>query len=130
MGMQVPAAKAWEFGARTNAAVAPVSSSPSSTAAQKRTALTAEGTAVSYSPTKRYFVEFRARNAASYGHLYVMYGEANEHHEAIRALGSYCPRLEIRRRRRISKRNSEARPYTRVFTAVIPLVYLGRDIHL
>jgi hypothetical protein len=82
-GVQVPAAKAWEFGAGTNAAVTPVSSSPSSTAAQKRVASTAEGTAVSYSPTKRYFVEFRARNAASYGHMYVMYGEVNDRHEVI-----------------------------------------------
>lgn len=85
MGVQVPAATAWEFGAGTNAAVTPVSSSPSSTAAQKRTASTAERTAVSYSPTKRYFVEFRARNAASYGHMYVMYGEVNERHEVIRS---------------------------------------------
>ena len=45
----------------------------------------AERTAVSYSPTKRYFVEFRARNAASYGHMYVMYGEVNERHEVIRS---------------------------------------------
>jgi hypothetical protein len=30
-----------------------------------------------YSPRDRFFVEFRARNAASYGHVYVMYGEAN-----------------------------------------------------
>ena len=85
MGVQVPAAKAWEFGAGTNVAVTPISSSPSSTEAQKRTASTAERTAVSYSPTKRYFVEFRARNAASYGHMYVMYGEVNEHHEVIRS---------------------------------------------
>jgi hypothetical protein len=28
-----------------------------------------------YSPSHRFFVEFRARNAASYGHMYVMYGE-------------------------------------------------------
>jgi len=38
-----------------------------------------------YSPSKRFFVEFRARNAASYGHMYVMYGEANERHEVIRS---------------------------------------------
>jgi len=30
-----------------------------------------------YSPSHRFFVEFRARNAASYGHFYVMYGEVN-----------------------------------------------------
>jgi hypothetical protein len=38
-----------------------------------------------YSPSKRFFVEFRARNAASYGHMYVMYGEVNERHEVIRS---------------------------------------------
>lgn len=38
-----------------------------------------------YSPENHFFVEFRARNAASYGHMYVMYGEANERHEVIRS---------------------------------------------
>src|SRR6516225_11788049 len=38
-----------------------------------------------YSPSHRFFVEFRARNAASYGHMYVMYGEANERHEVVRS---------------------------------------------
>jgi hypothetical protein len=84
-GLQVPSAKAWQYDTGTKAAVTPASSSPSSTAAQKRIASTAEGTAVGYSPTKRYFVEFRARNAASYGHMYVMYGEVNERHEVIRS---------------------------------------------
>lgn len=37
------------------------------------------------SPSKRFFVEFRARNAASYGHMYVMYGEVNARHEVIRS---------------------------------------------
>jgi len=37
------------------------------------------------SPSKRFFVEFRARNAASYGHMYVMYGEVNERLEVIRS---------------------------------------------
>jgi len=43
-----------------------------------------------YSPSHRFFVEFRARKAAShmaasYGHMYVMYGEVNAHHEVIRS---------------------------------------------
>jgi len=38
-----------------------------------------------YSPSHRFFVEFRARNAASYGHMYVMYGEVNERHEVIKS---------------------------------------------
>jgi uncharacterized iron-regulated membrane protein len=36
-------------------------------------------------PQWRYFVEFRARNAASYGHMYVMYGEVNDRHEIIKS---------------------------------------------
>jgi len=38
-----------------------------------------------YSPRYHFFVEFRARNAASYGHVYVMYGEANARQEVIRS---------------------------------------------
>ena len=38
-----------------------------------------------YSPSHRYFVEFRARNAASYGHFYVMYGEVNARREVIKS---------------------------------------------
>ena len=36
-------------------------------------------------PQWRYFAEFRARNAASYGHMYVMFGEVNAHHEIIKS---------------------------------------------
>jgi hypothetical protein len=36
-------------------------------------------------PHFRYFVEFRARNAASYGHVYVMFGEVNARHEIIKS---------------------------------------------
>ena len=36
-------------------------------------------------PHWRYFVEFRARNAASYGHMYVMFGEVNARHEIIKS---------------------------------------------
>ncbi len=38
-----------------------------------------------HSSAKRYFAEFRARNAESYGHMYVMYGEVNERHEIIKS---------------------------------------------
>ncbi|MEJ2378527.1 MAG: hypothetical protein P8Y71_25145 [Pseudolabrys sp.] len=31
----------------------------------------------------RYFIEFRARNAASYGHMYVLYGRVNDREEII-----------------------------------------------
>ncbi|HEY6024962.1 MAG TPA: hypothetical protein VIV34_12395 [Pseudolabrys sp.] len=36
-------------------------------------------------PHWQYFVEFRARNAASYGHLYVMFGKVNDRHEIIKS---------------------------------------------
>jgi hypothetical protein len=66
---------------------APVSSS-ASTAPQQRlkASLPARISAAgNTSPAKRYFVEFRARNAASYGHMYVMYGEVNDRREIIRS---------------------------------------------
>ncbi|MGA9206750.1 MAG: hypothetical protein WB347_03050 [Terriglobales bacterium] len=43
------------------------------------------GRADPYTPAKRYFVEFRARHAANYGHFYVMYGEVNARQEIIRS---------------------------------------------
>jgi hypothetical protein len=43
------------------------------------------GDADSYSPAKPYFVEFHARNAASYGHFYVLYGEVNSRDEIIKS---------------------------------------------
>ena len=45
----------------------------------------ARGFSNTYSPRNHFFVEFRARNAASYGHVYVMYGEANARHEVIKS---------------------------------------------
>ncbi|MGA9197535.1 MAG: hypothetical protein WB037_20790, partial [Pseudolabrys sp.] len=36
----------------------------------------------SYRP---YFVEFRARSAASYGHMYVLYGQVNGHGEIVKS---------------------------------------------
>lgn len=33
--------------------------------------------------SKRYFIEFRARSAASYGHMYVLYGKVNSRHEVV-----------------------------------------------
>jgi hypothetical protein len=52
-----------------------------------------------YSPSHRFFVEFRARKAASYGHMaasyghmYVVYGEVNAGHEVIRsAIAGFFP---------------------------------------
>jgi hypothetical protein len=87
VGLQAPAAKAWEFDTGTNATVTRASSSPSSTATatQRKGWSTAEEPVAGNSSAKRYFVEFRARNAASYGHMYVMYGEVNDRHQVIRS---------------------------------------------
>jgi hypothetical protein len=82
---QVPSAKAWELDTATNAAVTPIALSPSAAATERKGSSTADGPALIYSPARRYFVEFRARNAASYGHMYVMYGEVNNRHEVIRS---------------------------------------------
>jgi hypothetical protein len=38
-----------------------------------------------HTPGKQYFVEFRGRSAASYGHLYVMYGQVNGRGEVIKS---------------------------------------------
>jgi len=75
--------------AQSSVAVAPAAS-PASTA-PRTSASTAPRTRVSstaagqYGSGKRFFVEFRARHANSYGHLYVMYGEVNEQREIIRS---------------------------------------------
>ena len=49
-----------------------------------------------YSPRNHFFVEFRARNAASYGHFYVQYGEANARREVIKSyIAGFYPAGEI-----------------------------------
>jgi hypothetical protein len=64
---------------------APSSASAGPASAFARTATTPVGYSIEYSPARPYFVEFRSRHAESYGHMYVMYGEANERHEIIRS---------------------------------------------
>jgi hypothetical protein len=39
----------------------------------------------SVTENKRYFVEFRGRSAATYGHLYIMFGELNSRGEVIKS---------------------------------------------
>ena len=96
-GLQIPTAKAWEYDSGSRAAAERASSSPSvkatqrakaaqkARAAERRDWSTAEEPIIGHSPIRRYFVEFRARNAASYGHMYVMYGEVNDRHEIIKS---------------------------------------------
>jgi hypothetical protein len=79
-GLPLCSANAWEFGPGAN-----VADAAPAAAAQKKGSATAVDYSLNYSPVRRYFVEFRARNAASYGHMYVMFGEANERHEVVRS---------------------------------------------
>ena len=86
-GLQVSSANAQGFAtAVATAATAPAAS----TAAHRKSSSAARSsagrmTSDAHSSAKRYFVEFRARNAESYGHMYVMYGEVNERHEIIKS---------------------------------------------
>jgi hypothetical protein len=86
-GLPAPLANAQDASkADTSTAAATPSASPASAASPKKASSTAGTTAASHdSQGKHYFVEFRARNAASYGHMYVMYGVANDRHEIIKS---------------------------------------------
>jgi hypothetical protein len=59
------------------ACLLPAQSASAAEQANRATRATAVG--------KQYFVEFRGRSAASYGHLYVMYGQVNARGEVIRS---------------------------------------------
>lgn len=65
--------------------IAPTSAYTGLTSASAGAVTTATGYSIEYSAARPYFVEFRARNAESYGHMYVMYGEVNDRHEIIRS---------------------------------------------
>jgi len=81
VGLQSPLARAQDASAETRVPVA-----STTTALSKKTASAARTAGADhYNPAKRYFVEFHARNAASYGHMYVMYGEVNDRQEIIRS---------------------------------------------
>jgi hypothetical protein len=73
LGLGAIAAAAWVLPAGTSQA-APVATSHATHHAR-----------MSVVSDKRYFVEFRGRNAASYGHLYVMYGQVNARGEIVRS---------------------------------------------
>jgi len=63
----------------------PAPSSPAHKARNKAWSVAEEPYIGRGEPQWRYFVEFRARNAASYGHMYVMFGEVNARHEIIQS---------------------------------------------
>jgi len=91
VGLHSPLARAQDAKAetRTPSAVTPSAAAvtPSAVMApSKKTSSAAKTKAVDqHAPAKRYFVEFRARNAASYGHVYVMYGEVNARQEIVKS---------------------------------------------
>jgi hypothetical protein len=70
LGLNVPVANAQDTATPT---AAPDSISPVSAPKTKSTA------------GKSYFVEFRARSAASYGHMYVLFGQVNGRGEIVRS---------------------------------------------
>jgi len=65
-----------------NARVVHVSAKPASAAADSAGPESAPGTAAPVARSRlagRYFVDFRSRTAASYGHAFIWYGRLNEH---------------------------------------------------
>jgi hypothetical protein len=68
------------FGATLIAAAAMLLPIDSASAVEQATAATRAS-----ATGKQYFVEFRGRSAASYGHLYVMYGQVNARGEVIKS---------------------------------------------
>ncbi len=72
LGLQASAAKA-----ETASGAAAVGSEQSSASRQVGTYQVASASAMTRRRSGRYFIEFRSRNAASYGHMYVLYGRVN-----------------------------------------------------
>ena len=86
--LQPAPARAQTAAGNADAQAPKLASAPSSSARNAHTKAwsTAEEPYIgSGAPHWRYFVEFRARNAASYGHVYVMFGEVNARHEIIKS---------------------------------------------
>ena len=75
LALAMPVKSAYAIGEGTEAASNESSEAPQRVAA-KRAPIT---------NNKRYFVEFRGRSAATYGHLYIMFGELNARGEVIKS---------------------------------------------
>jgi hypothetical protein len=80
LGLMASPASADDVKTATAISAAPSAATRSSNA--KRPATNGKAT---YSLAKPYFVEFRGRNAASYGHMYVLYGQVNARGEIIKS---------------------------------------------
>jgi hypothetical protein len=68
--------------AKTETAISVAPSAATAPANAPRPAATAKTT---HSSAKPYFVEFRARSAATYGHMYVLYGQVNGRGEIVKS---------------------------------------------
>ena len=68
--------------AKTETAISAAPSAATAPANAPRPAATAKTT---HSSAKPYFVEFRARSAATYGHMYVLYGQVNGRGEIVKS---------------------------------------------
>jgi hypothetical protein len=88
LGLAAPAARADDAiktASPASVAASKVLHSKKTATAAKNTATKSTGhkTARRRSVPHQYFVEFRARNAASYGHMYVLYGRVNSRDEIV-----------------------------------------------
>jgi hypothetical protein len=80
-----PFAIAQDANAKVSSAAGPTASAARTAAHKKAMPTAAVAATDQHDAAHRYFVEFHARNAESYGHMYVMYGEVNDRDEIIKS---------------------------------------------
>ncbi len=80
--LHAPFAIAQDADVEATSAVTPTAPA---TAQKKATPTAGVATTTRHGVAHRYFVEFHARNAESYGHMYVMFGEVNDREEIIKS---------------------------------------------
>jgi hypothetical protein len=83
--LHAPFAIAEDADGGATSAVAPTASAAPTAAQKKATPTAGVTTTTRHGVAHRYFVEFHARNAESYGHMYVMFGEVNDREEIIKS---------------------------------------------
>ena len=83
--LHAPFAIAQDADGGATSAVAPTASAAPTAAQKKATPTAGVTTTTRHGVAHRYFAEFHARNAESYGHMYVMFGEVNDREEIIKS---------------------------------------------
>ena len=83
--LHAPFAIAQDANVEANSAAAPTASAAHKAAQKKATPTAGVAATTRHGVAHRYFVEFHARNAESYGHMYVMFGEVNDREEIIKS---------------------------------------------